>query len=239
MSVQNPPLMNIEVGGEQLQGRLILREDFRDLNRWVQCENDGAWTAGPDGLRAEWQRNSPSLFLREKVAGDIFWRVRVARLAPTPEFLTAFKQSKHTQGSDPLVFYNFNFWLRTDSPDRGDFMAQYPTKLGSGWNGMGDDFWHSYFTTVVRNPTENWVRLRRGPGYEKMCDVNDIVPHLPYDQPHTFSFLIRRGVVRGFFDGRELYRYADSAPHSAGHIGLCVWLCTVRFSELELYAVES
>jgi hypothetical protein len=227
----------ISIAGESIPAQLILRENFHDLNRWQPVDNDGAWTPGRAGLRAEWRRNSPSLFLKQPISGDYFWTIRVARLAPGGEFLRAFGESKHAKGDDPATFYNFNFWLRAASPDGGDFFAQYPQKMGSGWNGMGDDFWHSYFNTVVRNKSADWVRLRRSPGYEKMCDVNGIVPLLPYNEPHTFSFLLRNGVVRGFFDGREMYRYVDPKPHTAGYIGLCVWLCTMQFSEMELYAV--
>jgi hypothetical protein len=136
------------------------------------------------------------------------------------------KNEKHTgQKTDP--------W----HPSRTEFFHEYPTRLGTGWNGMGDDHWSSLFQTIVWNPASNWTRLRKSPGYQAVVDVADAVPFMPYDEPRTFIFAVSaaRGLVRMYCDGRRVYQYADASVPRAGFIGLCIWLCRVRFDQMALY----
>jgi hypothetical protein len=227
----------ITVGRDAYEVELELDEPFTDLARWTARENHGRWRAGPDGLVGEWLSDSPSLFLNRPIAGDYLWQVRATRLPPSHDFNTRFQASKHSKGEDPALKYNFNFWLRAATPDGGDFLAAYPSKLGTGWNGMGDDYWRSYFTTVVRDPKDNWVRLRRSPGYECVEDIHDVLPHMPYGEPKLFTFVIRDGHIRFYADGVTLWDHqmADTHAYHEGYIGLCVWLCTVRFDRMKLY----
>jgi hypothetical protein len=165
----------------------------------------------------------------------------------------------------PARKYNFNFWLRADAPAEGwlglsprspgavgtraesrgfedsapatHFFDEYPNRLGTGWNGMGDDHWSSLFQTIVWNPASNWTRLRKSPGYQAVVDVADAVPFMPYDEPRTFTFAVSaaRGLVRMYRDDRRVYQYEDALVPRAGFIGLCVWLCRVRFDRMALY----
>ncbi len=178
-----------------LSTKLILDERFHDLSHWQQVDSHGKWLATADGLVGEWLEASPSLFLKQPISGDFILSVQAARMRPGDAFMQRFKSSKHSQTAKPESLYNFNFWLRAEAPDGGDFIAEYPGKLGSGWNGMGDDHWQSYFTTVVRNETENWVRLRRSPGYEKFTEARDKIPLLPYDEAHDYTFVLHRGRI--------------------------------------------
>jgi hypothetical protein len=214
-------------------------QDLSDLVRWRALESDGLWTACEDGFTGEWVRNSPSLFFSEKIAGDYLWRTKVTRLEPGAAFTERFSASKFGAGKKPDELYNFNFWLRADAPPGEDFFGTYPTKLGSGWNGMGDDYWRSYFTTVVRGVDGEWVRLRRSPGYAKVREARGVVPDLPYNEPHVFSFALRRRAVRMYFDETLVYEYADPAWYESGYVGVCVWLAVVRFEEMRLYRFEA
>ena len=38
-----------------------------------------------------------------------------------------------------------------------------------------------------------------------------------------------------YFDGTRVFDYTDPDPHARGHIGLCVWLCVMRFERMRLY----
>lgn len=263
----------VHVGGDRYPVRPWLGEELADLRRWRQLDRHGRWRAAvaspasPGGIVGEWISDSPSLFFDQRIDGDYIWQVRATRLRPTETssdgaFLQRFHACKHARGCDPLFKYNFNFWLRVDTPDAGaaeaeDFWRAYPRQLGHGWNGMGDDHWQSLFNTVVWNGPSaddpglpagatgvaadgsNWVRLRRSPGYVQICEAVDLVPHLPYDEPHVFSFAVGRGRVRMYFDDRRIYDYRDAdgaaALPGAGYIGLCVWLCVMRFDAMRLY----
>lgn len=225
----------MQIGGDEYQVRLVLEEDFRDLHRWVRLDDFGRWTVDGTGLVGEWLEKSPSIFLKEKIHGPYLWQIRVTRLAPNDAFLKRFQDSKWGQGHDPLHMYNFNFWLRADDPEGGDFFERYPEKLGTGWNGMGDDYWNSFYTTVVWGTENNYVRLRRGPGYEMVQDVHDTVPHLAYDEPHLFTFVLFEGRVRMYFDQQLVYDHEEASMYEAGYIGLCVWLATIRFEEMRIY----
>lgn len=230
--------MRITLGTDEFSGSPIFEESFHDLQRWTALESHGRWSAGPEGLHAEWLDQSPSLFLKEPVRGDFLWQTQLSRVPPSGEFLTRFRASKHTVGADPLHFYNFNFWLRAGAPPGEEFLSAYPRYLGTGWNGMGDDHWHSLFTTVVwwdKGTPDNWVRLRRSPGYEKMRDVQNLVSHLPYDEPHWFSFALQGSRVRMYFDTTCVFEFDDAQPYAAGHIGFCVWLCTIRYHQTKLF----
>ena len=155
------------------------------------------------------------------------------------------RKPPHAKGADPArqgdavaspaVTYNFNFWLRAASPDGGDFLAAYPSKLGTGWNGMGDDYWRSLYTTIVRKADDNWVRLRRSPGYVMVHEAKGIIPPLAYGRPHRFAFSLTAGRVRMYFDETRVFDYTDDQPHTHGHIGLCVWMCIMRFERMRLY----
>lgn len=213
----------------------FLSEDFADLKRWQTAEDNGRWTPGKDGLVGEWLKASPSIFLKDPIEGDYLWQITATRLQPSADFVKRFAASKQGAGSQPRTRYNFNFWLRVADPAGEDFFKTYPKHLGTGWNGMGDDYWHSYFVTVVHKPGDNWIRLRRGPGYEKMEDVQNLVPYMDYNQPIQFSFLLRKGHVLGYFGSKQIFDHVDPKPYVAGRIGLCVWLDTVRFSDMRMY----
>ena len=225
----------MNLGGEDYEVSLELEAELADLSRWRALEPHGRWTAEDGGIVGEWLEKSPSIFFDENISGDYVWQVAATRLEPDAAFIRRFDESKWGRGQDPARTYNFNFWLRADSPDGGDFLRQYPAKLGTGWNGMGDDFWLSYFNTVVWGAEDSWVRLRRGPGYEMVEDVHGALPLLGYGERHEFTFILRRGRVRFLFDGRPVYDHEDPEPHEAGHIGLCVWLCRMRFDRMRLY----
>jgi hypothetical protein len=213
-------------------------EEFNDLSRWRTLDQDGRWIAQNGSLVGEWIRKSPSLFFNEKIHGDYLWQMTATRLGPDEEFIRRFSATKWGAGVDPRALYNFNFWLRVNDPQGGDFFAEYPQKLGTGWNGMGDDYWKSLFTTIVRGvDNSNWVRLRKSPGYEKVEDVADQIPLLNYDEPHQYTFVLHRGRVRMYFDDRRIYDYADPSPMESGHIGLCVWLCKMRFENMTMYRI--
>jgi hypothetical protein len=215
--------------------RPLLIEDFANLDRWQTAEHWGRWRPGQQGLVGEWLEVSPSIFLKEPIAGDYLWQISVTRLPPIADFLARFGASKHAVGREARTMYNFNFWLRAADPTGEDFFAAYPKHLKTGWNGMGDDYWNSYFVTVVHNPDGNWMRLRRGPGYEKIEDVQNVVPFLDYHQPIRFTFALRRGHIRAYFGSKPIFDHADANFHPAGHVGLCVWHDTVRFSEMRMY----
>jgi len=226
------------LGGEKLRVRLELEEELADLSHWRCLDEFGKWTAEAGGIVGEWVERSPSIFFDGKIESDFLWQVTAAREKPDEDFVRRFTASKWGGGVDPAFKYNFNFWLRADSPSGGDFFGEYPAKLGTGWNGMGDDHWRSYFTTVVRSPGEDWVRLRRSPGYVMVEDVHGVVPHLPYGEAHEFTFLLREGRVKMFFDDRCVYDHAEPGMYEAGYIGLCVWLARVRFSGMRLYRFD-
>ena len=225
----------VRIGDDEYRVRRVFAEELASLDHWVQLDGYGRWSAHDGSFSGEWLSHSPSLFFREKIVGDYLWQTTVTRLRPDQAFVQRFLASKWGKGKDPLSMYNFNFWLRARAPDGGDFLQQYPTKLGTGWNGMGDDYWHSLYTTVVRSEEHNWVRLRRSPGYVKVRDVADVVPFLPYDEPHRVTFVLRSGHVKMYFDDKLVYDHEDPAPYPSGHIGLCVWLCIVRFEDMVLY----
>ena len=225
----------LTIGGDTYGVQLALQEDFETLERWHAPEQYGLWTAQGGGLRGEWLDRSPSLFLRQSVEGDYLWTIDATRLEPDGEFLQRFAASRHGRGADPAVTYNFNFWLRADTPDAGDFFQAYPAKLGTGWNGMGDDYWRSLYCTVVRKADDDWVRLRRSPGYQMVREARGIVPLLPYGQAHRYAFALHRGHVRMYFDEQRVYDYDDSDLYPCGHVGLCVWMCVMRFERMRLY----
>ncbi len=210
----------------------FLSENFSDLKRWRTAEDHGRWAPGKDGLVGEWLKASPSIFLKDPIEGDYLWQITATRLQPGPEFVQRYAASKHGAGYQPRTRYNFNFWLRASDPAGEDFFAAYPKHLGTAWNGMGDDYWNSYYVTVVYNPEGNWIRLRRGPGYEKREDIQNLVPFLDYSQPIRFSFLLRKGHVLAYFGTKQIFDHADPNPHRAGYIGMCVWLDMVRFSDM-------
>jgi hypothetical protein len=226
---------SIAVGDDQYVVRPLLREDFEDLSRWRQMEEHGRWRVEAGGLIGEWVSDSPSLFLRQRIEGDFIWQVRATRVAPDEAFLRRFSANHHAAGAEALHKYNFNFWLRANTPDGEDFLEAYPRKLGTGWNGMGDDYWNSLFTTVVWNPDGSWVRLRRSPGYRLERDCPDALPHMRYGEPREFTFAVDRGRVRMYVDGRRIYDYAAEGLPEAGYIGLCVWLCKMRFEHMRIY----
>jgi hypothetical protein len=66
-----------------------------------------------------------------------------------------------------------------------------------------------------------------------------VVPHLPYNEPHVFSFALRRPTIRMYFDEVLVYEYADPAWYESGYLGVCVWLAVVRFEEMKLYRFEA
>jgi hypothetical protein len=228
-----------QLGGESYQLEPLLTENFANLDRWTALEQDGKWEVKNGGVEGEWLRQSPSLFFKQKIAGDYVWEIEATRLPTDEAFLGRYKATKWGT-CDPREQYNFNFWLRADVPpgSPGDFFEEYPKYLKTGWNGMGDDHWHSYFNTVVWNPQDNWVRLRRGPGYELRQDIHNVVPFLPWNEKHKFTFAIEGGHVRCYFDEAKLvYDYVDPQPHREGYIGLCVWLCKVRFESMRVWRI--
>jgi hypothetical protein len=226
---------SIRLGNDVYQAAPLLSERFENLDRWIALEADGIWQAEDGGVVGEWVRNSPSLFLRQKIRGPYLWQVRVTRLRTDAAFGERFAESKHTQGGTPDRFYNFNFWLRADSRT-GEFLQQYPSHLGTGWNGMGDDYWHSLFCTVVRQGEKSWSRLRRSPGYEIVVDTA-LPAEADYDQAHAYSFAIEHDRVRAYCDGVRFMDYKGPVPRE-GYIGLCVWMCKVRFDEFRLFTLE-
>lgn len=226
---------SITLGGDTYAVAPLLAERFENLDRWTALESDGRWTADAGGVVGEWVRNSPSLFLRQRITGPYLWQVRVTRLPTDAAFLERFRASKHTAGAEPADFYNFNFWLRAAAPDGGDFLHQYPLHLGSGWNGMGDDHWRSLFCTVVRQKDQAWSRLRRSPGYELVIDTS-LPAEAAYDQPHDYAFAFGDGFVRGYCDGRRFIDY-HGPTLATGYVGLCVWMCRVRFDHVRFYSL--
>ncbi|MEX0777852.1 MAG: hypothetical protein WD042_19295 [Phycisphaeraceae bacterium] len=246
----NVALNTFEIAGDRYAVRPLRDRELADRARWRQLDDHGRWSSEPvtGAIVGEWISDSPSLFFDQRIEGDYIWQVRVARLKPDAAFLARFAANKHAQGCDPRTKYNFNLWLRADSPPGSgeNFLQAYPKHLGTGWNGMGDDHWQSLFNTVVWNGPStghalggltNWVRLRKSPGYVQVCEAIDVVPHLPYDQPHLFTFAVssRLGRVRMYYDACRVYDYADAAIPGAGYLGLCVWLCVMRFDQMRLY----
>lgn len=225
----------LKLGDDAYSVRLELAEDFHDLERWLPAEADGRWTASADGMTGEWLRNSPSIFLREKVHGDYLWQIKARRIQPDPAFLERHEASNHGRGKDPVQRYNFNFWLRADTPDGKDFFETYTEKLGTGWNGMGDDYWNSFYVTVVRDSQGSRVRLRKSPGYRQVLESFGVVPYLPYGEEHTYTFLIREGRVKMYLDQTRVFDCEDAEIYESGYIGLCVWLAVVRFEQMRLY----
>jgi len=231
----------LRLGGDEFRAELEIEEDFGDLSRWTALEDHGRWDVRGGGLVGEWLEASPSLFLSEPVEGDYLWTIRAGRVRPGADFLERFEASKHGRGTDPFCNYNFNFWLRADTPGvpgeagGAGFLEEYPKRLGTGWNGMGDDHWRSLYATVVRTSDENWVRLRRSPGYVKVAEARDAIGQLDYDRAHEFAFALEGGRARMYFDGTRVFDYTDPDPHARGHIGLCVWLCVMRFERMRLY----
>ncbi len=228
----------IHVGKDAYVGDLLYEDEFHDLANWRQLERDGVWEADPRGVTGRWVRNSPSLFFGRRIEGDYLWQTSVRRLRPTDDELERMRRHTHWQNADALHKYNYNFWIRADDPSGGDFLEVYPTKLGTGWNGMGDDYWNSLFSTVVWSPGDHWVRLRRSPGYVKERDVQDVVPHQPYDVPHSFSFVVHENNVRMYWNDQRIYDWNGEGLPGGGYIGLCVWLCAVRFEEMRLYRLR-
>jgi hypothetical protein len=224
----------IRLGDDQYQAATLLSERFENLDRWIAPESDGAWTVESGGVVGEWVRNSPSLFLRQKIRGPYLWQVRVTRLRTDGAFAARFAKSKHTAGATAETFYNFNFWLRATS-STGEFLEEYPLHLGTGWNGMGDDHWHSLFCTLVRQGEKRWSRLRRSPGYEMVVDTR-LPADADYDRPHDYSFAVGEDFVRAYCDGVRFIDYRGPVP-AAGHIGLCVWMCRVRFDQFRLFSL--
>jgi hypothetical protein len=231
-------MSSLTLGSDTFAVEPLLQENFSDLQRWITLENHGLWTPGANGLTAEWIEKSPSLFLKQKIDGDFLWRTKLSRVPPNAEFLTRFHASKHAAGADPAMFYNFNFWLRAEAPAGEEFLRDYPKHLGTGWNGMGDDHWKSLFTTIVwwdKGTPDNWVRLRRSPGYEKVEDVQNLIAMLPYDQARWFSFALEGSRVRMYVDETKVYDSPAAAGHTSGYIGFCVWHCIMRYHEMSLY----
>jgi hypothetical protein len=218
----------------------LLTENFKNLDRWVTLESNAKWEVKNGGVEGEWLQASPSIFLKQKIAGDFLWEVDTTRLATDAAFLARYKATKWGDKWDPETQYNFNFWIRADVPTDapGDFFSEYPKYLKTGWNGMGDDHWHSYFNTVVWNPEDNWVRLRRGPGYEMKGDVHNVAPFFGYGGKHKFTFVIQDGHIRCYLDdSKVVYDYLDPQPHKEGYIGLCVWLCKTRFENMRVWRI--
>src|ERR1035437_616287 len=159
----------------------LLTENFDNLDRWVSRDTMGKWEAKNHGVEGEWITGSPSLFLKEKLKGDFIWEITATRLTHDKALTDRFHATKHGDDGKGLESkYNFNFWIRADAPPGENFLEAYPKYLKTGWNGMGDDHWHSYFNTVVwddRGPpsAHNWNRLRRSPGYEMVKDIHDVV----------------------------------------------------------------
>ena len=196
---------------------------------------DAGWPGRPHRPVA---RRQPSLFLKQRIDGDYLWQITAERVAPDDQALRLFRNSKHWANADPLTKYNFNFWLRVDSPDSGDFFQQYSQKLGTGWNGMGDDPGARSSTPSSGIPTAatGW-RLRRSPATRKSKTPERGSPpplrraahlHLrPVPQPHP-----------------PLFRSdAHLRPRRTRHVlsrlhRPCVWLSIVRFSGMKLYRVE-
>ncbi|MBA3709390.1 MAG: hypothetical protein H0W83_11310 [Planctomycetes bacterium] len=209
---------------------------YADPALWRVADGDGRWSFADGAISGEWLQRSPSLFLKSEVHGDFIWRMRVRLLAPDPAFVARFRTSAWGSGGrDPADTYNFNFWLCAGSPDGGDFLEQYLGQLGSGANGMGDDHWRSYFSTVVRGPEGEWMRLRRSPGYRKVCDAQGVVPVFRYGVDHEVAFAIVAGRVRAYVDHQRIYDHLDPDPLTRGHLGVCVWLCAVRFHDIAIH----
>lgn len=241
MSMSTEPHM-LDIGGDRYAVRPWLGDELADLARWRQLDDYGAWrslpaTAPYPGIVGEWIEESPSLFFNQRIEGDYLWQVRATRLRTDDAFHRRFARHKDTAGVEPAGKYNFNFWLRVDSPDGEDFWQAYPRHLGQGWNGMGDDHWNALYNTVVWNLDDQWVRLRRSPGYVMVAESTDVVQHLPYDEPHLFTFALQpsAGRVRAYYDNQRIYEYTDPGLPQAGYIGLCVWLCKMRFDAMKLY----
>jgi hypothetical protein len=226
-------ITTLALGGESHAVRAD--PSINEPSQWLARESDGAWQWRGEALTGEWLRNSPSLFYRRRITTPYLWQVRVTRLKPDADFERRFAGNKHAQGATPEQFYNFNFWLRADSPDGGDFLEQYPAHLGTGWNGMGDEHWRSLYCTVVHQPARNWCRLRHSPGYRLAEDTTDRVPFCAYDVPHTFHFIVTNDRVRAFCDDQPIFDHRDATIPTQGYIGLCVWLCRARFDEMRLY----
>lgn len=240
MKTEREEVRTVRVGDDEYRVRLALVEDFQTLDRWRQVEEHGRWRVEHKALIGEWLEKSPSLFLKKKIEGDYLWQIKTTRVRPDQAFRRRFASSTHGRGHEPERMYNFNFWLRADSPNAEDFFRMYSRKLGTGWNGMGDDYWNSLYTTIVWGPLDRskWVRLRRSPGYKKVRDISGVLPYLPYDEPHVFTFVIRKGRARMYFDDKRVYDYEDHHLYEAGYIGLCVWHCVMRYEEMKLYDFE-
>jgi hypothetical protein len=205
---------------------------------WQAGDAHGRWTFTDAGIVGEWIDGSPSLFLKQELVGDVLLTMRIRRMRPDPACRERILATKWGPRLDLDHHYNVNFWLRARAPDDGDFLAQYPQRLGTGANGMGDESWRSYFSTIVRGPDGEWMRLRRSPGYEKRCDVQGVLPEFAYDRPYDIAFVIRHGRVRAYVDGVRTYDHLDTEPYERGRIGLCVWLCVFRFEDLHIHRFE-
>ncbi|MCL2639815.1 MAG: hypothetical protein FWD53_03125 [Phycisphaerales bacterium] len=222
---------------------LALEENFGNLDRWAIRDEMGKWEVKNGGVEGEWITGSPSIFLKEKIKGDFMWEIVATRLQHDQALTDRFHAIKHGKDGKGLdARYNFNFWIRADAPPGQNFLEAYPRYLKTGWNGMGDDHWHAYFNTIVwdecQTPPQNWSRLRRSPGYEKMRDAQNIVPFMTYGKPHKFSFVICDGRVKTYIDDTTpVYDFADPQPYQEGHIGLCVWICKVRFEKMKLWRI--
>lgn len=225
----------IRLGDDEYRIRLMLAEDFNTLDRWRRADSNGLWTVRDHGLVGEWFEASPSIFLKDKIEGDYLWQITATRIQPEPPFLKRHEASTHGQGKDPAQRYNFNFWLRADTPDGEEFFGAYTRKLGTGWNGMGDDHWTSLFVTIVRASEGSRVRLRRSPGYQMALESFGVVPFLAYGQMHTYTFVLREGRVRMYLDHTRVFDYEDPDLYASGYIGLCVWLTVVRFEKMRVY----
>ncbi|MCL2647031.1 MAG: hypothetical protein FWD61_08495 [Phycisphaerales bacterium] len=230
-----------KLGNDSYKVELAIEENFANLDRWAIRDEMGKWLVNNGGVEGEWLSGSPSIFLKEKIKGDFAWEITATRLPHDQALTDRFHATKHgADGKGLDSKYNFNFWIRADAPPGGNFLEDYPRYLKTGWNGMGDDHWHSYFNTIVWDdrPPQNWARLRRSPGYDKVQDAQNIVPYMTYGQPHKFTFVIRDGHVKLYIDEKTfVYDFNDPHPYHEGHIGLCVWICKVRFEQMKLWRI--
>jgi hypothetical protein len=229
------------VGAQTYMVEPRLEENFANLDRWVDRDNNGKWEVKNGGVEGEWITGSPSIFLKEKIKGDFVWEITATRLPHDTALTERFHKTKHgLDGGGLESKYNFNFWIRADAPPGEDFFEAYPKYLKTGWNGMGDDHWHSYFNTVVwgGEGKPDWDRLRRSPGYEMVRDVSGKVPFMEFGVPHKFTFVVAGGHVRLVVDDKtEVYDFADPHPYQEGYIGLCVWICKTRFEGMKVWRI--
>jgi hypothetical protein len=197
----------LTVGGQDLMGQLLYKEDFSSgMNRW-RVEGRGRVWVEDGRLQMDASGKESTAWFKPDMSGNLYIRYEAQVL-------------------DPVDANNINFFFLATAPGGGDVL-----KLP--FSGAYTEY-HKV-PNYIMTFTDGYTRFRRDPGFNLVSERTDIRAdaHVLY----TIEVLAIDNSIRCFINGAEAHSYDDPNRYRSGKLAFRSWHTRLWWDNLRVYEI--